>query len=307
MRLAYKLSKEAYREVKFIDMKILKNSLLIVMIGMVGFSCQPTPKDIVIDPIVENPSDVHIAMGNPSNARTDVNMPTNYLIPKEEFVLSYNRDRGQANWVSWHLDNTWQGNAERQDDFRPDVDVPQEWYRVTQNDYRGSGFDRGHLCPSADRTRSSLVNSATFVMTNMIPQAPNNNRDTWRLFEVYCRDLVEAGNELYIIAGGYGQGGSGSNGGTTNTLANGNVVVPSNTWKVVLVLPNGFDDLVRINNDTRVIAVDMPNTQSIASDWGQYRVSVDALEQATGLDFFSNIALDIQMTIEARVDNGPTQ
>ncbi|HAS46271.1 MAG TPA: DNA/RNA non-specific endonuclease [Microscillaceae bacterium] len=289
-------------------MKILKNHLFVILTALLILSaCQPTPKDITIDPLPQNPSEVHIALGNPSNAQADINMPTNYLIPKDEFVLAYNRDRGQANWVSWHLDNTWRGSAERQDDFRPDIEVPQEWYRVTQNDYRSSGFDQGHLCPSADRTRSTLVNSATFVMTNMIPQAPSNNRETWRQLEEYCRDLVEAGNELYIIAGGYGQGGTGSNGGVTNDIANGNVVVPSNTWKVILVLPNGNDDLVRINNNTRVIAVDMPNTQSIANDWGQYRVSVDALEQATGLDFFSLLSADIQEAIEAKVDNGPTQ
>ncbi len=277
---------------------------------IVGFywlnACQ-SKSETEIDPVTDIPTDVHVALGNPSNAESDLNSPTNYLIIKDEFVLSYNRDRGQANWVSWHLDNTWRGNTERQDDFRPDIDVPEAWYRVTQNDYRSSGFDRGHLCPSADRTRNALTNSATFVMTNMIPQAPSNNRETWRFLEEYCRDLVDAGNELYIVAGGYGQGGTGSNGGVTSTIANGNVVVPSNTWKVILVLPNGSNDLRRITTDTRVIAVDMPNAQSIANDWGQYRVSVDALEQATGLDFFSRLATGVQATLEAKVDDGATR
>ncbi|OJJ19890.1 DNA/RNA endonuclease [marine bacterium AO1-C] len=288
-------------------MTFLKNNLLVVTLGLFWLgACQPKSEPVV-DPATETSSEVHIALGNPSNAQTDINSPTNYLIAKDEFVLSYNRDRGQANWVSWHLDNTWRGSAERQDDFRPDVDVPQEWYRVTQNDYRSSGFDRGHLCPSADRTHSTLVNSSTFVMTNMIPQAPANNRETWRFLEEYCRDLVDAGNELYIMAGGYGQGGTGSNGGVTNDIANGNVVVPAHTWKVILILPNGSDDIARITADTRVIAVDMPNAQSIANDWGQYRVSVDALEQVTGLDFFSKVSTNIQAALEAKVDDGPTR
>lgn len=286
-----------------------KNSLIFIGFIILLNACSPSATDdnVTPNPNIGSSNSEHLALGNPSNAQTDINAPTNYLIEKEEFVLSYNRDRGLANWVSWHLDLTWRGNADRQDDFRPDTQVPEEWYRVTQNDYRNSGFDRGHLCPSADRTRSVSVNSATFVMTNMMPQSPNNNRETWRFLEEYSRDLLDQGNELYIIAGSYGQGGSGSNGGTTNTIAEGKVVVPSNTWKVIIVLANGSGDVSRVTNNTRVIAVDMPNTQSIGNDWGKYRVSVDQLEQATGLDFLSNVSTDIQAVIEAKVDSGPTK
>jgi hypothetical protein len=58
-------------------------------------------------------------------------------------------------------------------------------YRVRPTDYAGAGFDRGHLCPSADRTSSAADNSATFLMSNMIPQAPNLNRNTWENLESY--------------------------------------------------------------------------------------------------------------------------
>lgn len=262
----------------------------------------PTPT-----PVVGESNSLHLILGNPSNAKTDINTPTNYLIEKDQFVLSYNRDRGIANWVSWHLNPDWRGSADRQNDFRPDTDVPEAWYRVTQNDYRNSGFDRGHICPSADRTKTVSDNSNTFVMTNMMPQAPNNNRNTWRLLEEYGRDLLDQGKEIYIISGAYGQGGSGSNGGTTNTIAGGKVVVPANTWKILIVLTNGSDDLNRITKETRVIAVDMPNTQSVGDDWGTYRVSVDELEQKTGLDFLSKVSTDIQAVIEAKVDNGATK
>ncbi|MBM3402326.1 MAG: DNA/RNA non-specific endonuclease, partial [Bacteroidetes bacterium] len=85
------------------------------------------------------------------------------------------------------------------------------WYRVSSTSYCGSGFDRGHNCPSADRTSNVAANSSTFLMTNMIPQAPNHNRQTWANLEDYTRELLEAGNEVFIVMGSYGSGGVGSN------------------------------------------------------------------------------------------------
>lgn len=121
---------------------------------------------------------VHYTMGNPSGAIRDTSLPNNYLLEKEEYVMSYSRDKGTANWVSWHLDEAWMGSASRQDDFREDTSLPAGWYQVSETDYQYSGFDRGHMCPSADRTLSVDDNSNTFFMTNMMPQAPNNNRNT---------------------------------------------------------------------------------------------------------------------------------
>ncbi|MFL6208782.1 MAG: DNA/RNA non-specific endonuclease [Pyrinomonadaceae bacterium] len=248
----------------------------------------------------------HLTMGNPSGAVTDENLPFNYLLDKPQYAVSYHRDRGIPNWVSWHLDPTWtNGTGTRQDDFRNDPSLPAGWYQVQSTDYSGSGFDRGHHCPSADRLRSNADNSATFFMTNMMPQAPDNNQGPWEVLESYSRTLVNAGNELYIIAGGVGQGGTGSNGGVTQTVANGHVVVPAFTWKVIIVLPQGTDDVSRVTTQTRTIAIIMPNTQGIRTNtWQQYIVSVDQVEALTGYDFFSNVPADIQAVIESRVDSG---
>jgi endonuclease G len=247
----------------------------------------------------------HLVMGNPSNAVVDVNQPTNYLLDKPQYAVSYHRDRGIPNWVSWHLDSTWIGSTPRQNDFRADTTLPAGWYQVQNTDYTGSGFDRGHHCPSADRTNSVATNSATFLMTNMMPQAPDNNQGPWEALESYSRTLVSAGNELYIVAGGTGTGGTGSNGGTTNTVASGHVTVPNVTWKVIMVLPAASgNDVSRVNNSTRVIAIIMPNTQGIRNNtWQQYRVSVDQVEALTGFDFFSNVPVAVQNVIEAQVDN----
>lgn len=246
----------------------------------------------------------HLVLGNPSNAVTDVNQPFNYLLPKAQYVMSYHRDRGIPNWVSWHLDSTWIGSAPRQDDFRPDPSLPEGWYRVTQFDYQGSGFDRGHHTPSGDRTRTVADNSATFFMTNIMPQAPANNQGPWEELESYCRTLVNQGNELYIIAGGAGTGGSGSNGGITNTIAGGKVTVPAVTWKVIVVIRNGDNDLQRVDKTSRTIAVIMPNRQDIGinTPWRNFRVSIRAVETLTGFDFLSNVSRQRQLLIERRVD-----
>jgi endonuclease G len=144
-------------------------------------------------------------------------------------------------------------------------------------------------------------------MTNMMPQAPTNNQQTWERLESYCRTLVSQGNECYIICGSYGKGGTGSKGGTTLTIDAGRVTVPNRIWKVVLVLPNGSNDISRVTTSTRVIAVNTPNINSINTNWGTYRTSVDAIETATGYDILSVLPDAIEATLESRVDNGTTQ
>ncbi|HEX6185962.1 MAG TPA: DNA/RNA non-specific endonuclease, partial [Pyrinomonadaceae bacterium] len=186
------------------------------------------------------------------------------------------------------------GSTSRQDDFRADTSLPAGWYQVQGSDYSGSGFDRGHMTPSADRTKTVADNSATFLMTNMIPQLPANNQGPWASLETYCRTLVGQGNELYIISGGSG---------TQGTIASGHVNVPSQTWKVIIVIPSGTNDVARVTAATRTIAVILPNSGSINSDWRTYRVSVDQIEALTGFDFFSNVPTNIQATIESGVDN----
>ena len=237
---------------------------------------------------------VHLTMGNPSNAVTNVLQPNNYLMEKPQYSLSYSRDNGGPNWVSWHLDTSWLGSTPRQDDFRADTTLPTGWYRVQATDYAGSGFDRGHMCPSADRTVTVAANSSTFLMTNMIPQLPANNQGVWANLESYSRTLVSQGNELYVISGGHG---------LQHFIANGRVAVPAQTWKVIIVLPVGSNDVSRVTTSTRTIAVVMPNSGTIGSDWRAYRVSVDQVEAITGFDFFSNVSSGVQAVIEGVIDN----
>ena len=244
----------------------------------------------------------HMYFGNPSNAAFLTDSINNYLMRKDYYAVSYSRDRGTPNWVSWHLFSNDIGSTPRQDDFREDITLPAGWYQVTNASHTSSGFDRGHNCPSGDRTSTLAANSATFLMTNMIPQAQYNNQIVWAGMEDSLRRLVTQGNELYIIMGSYGMGGTG-NGGYKTTIDGGRVTVPSNIWKIAIVIANGNNDSARVTTNTRVIAVDVPNTNTLFSSWKNYRTSLDAIEAATGYDLISRMPVLLQAALEARVDN----
>lgn len=259
------------------------------------------------DSVIVNPQvptrDDNMAMGNPSNAIASISDPNNYLLQRSQYVLSYNSSKGIPNWVSWHLSSAWKGNALRCDCFKADNSLPTGFFKATTSDYTNTGFNRGHMCPSEDRDGNSADNEATFYMTNIAPQSPVLNQQTWGSLESYCRALMTQGNELYIIAGSYGQGGVNDAGGTYTSIAGGNITVPSHYWKIVVVLPVDTGDVARVSTTTRVIAVDMPNTQTVnGQSWGYYRTSVDALETLTGYDFLSNVPAAVQNVIEAQVD-----
>lgn len=254
---------------------------------------------VTTPPAPHDPAE-HMVMGNPNGATADVNFPDNYLMMKLQYALSYNNSRRIPNWTSWHLDSTWRGSTSRQDDYRNDTTLPPGFYQVLGTDYSGSGFDRGHMCPSADRTSSIPDNSATFLMTNMVPQAPGNNQGPWAALENYLRTFLP-GSEIYIVSGGTGTGGTGS-GGFANTTASG-VTVPAVTWKVALILPVGDNDVSRVDGNTRTIAVIMPNIDSIRSDqWQKYLATVAQVESLSGYDFFSNVPVSTQNVFEAKLD-----
>ncbi|WP_158277465.1 immunoglobulin domain-containing protein [Opitutus sp. ER46] len=242
-------------------------------------------------------------LGNPSNATADATNHTHYLIQRDQYVLDYNDTNFESNWVSWSLTSSDRGGTDRTDKFAADPLLPSGFTAIDQNGYKGSGYDRGHMCPSADRTTSVADNEATFFMTNMVPQTADNNQGVWNNFEGYCRDLAAAGNELLIISG---PGGFGS-----SKIASG-VAIPGYTWKIVTVVPLGSGSAVsRITAagaaSIRVIAIKVPNIAGIRSNpWQNYVTSAAQLESDTGLTFFTELDTASAATLRAKVDGSTT-
>lgn len=245
----------------------------------------------------------NMLFGNPSGAQSVMAMADNYLMDMGYYIESYNNTKAGPNWVSWHLDATnINGTSERLNNFAAFNGLPNNWFAVKNNSYSYNtyGFDRGHNCPSADRSSSVNANSSTFLMTNMIPQAPNNNQETWGNFEDYLRSLALQGNEVYIIMGSYGSGGTGAKGYFSSiTSGNYKINVPAYIWKVALVIPSGNNDISRVGGSTRIIAINTPNKNDVNKDWKLYQVSVRTVETATGYNLLSNLPQHIQDALEA--------
>jgi len=236
---------------------------------------------------------VYLAFGNPSSASADGSDRNNYLIVNTAYAESYNNNLGRPNWVAWRLTESDIGGEERSNDFRPNEELPYGWKHVLPSDYTGSGYDRGHICPSGDRTTDPEQNSLTFLMTNIAPQTPDLNRYPWEKLETYARGLAKRGHvDLYIIAGVYGIAGKLKRG----------VSIPTNFWKVIIAVPQGGDPS-SVNSRTHVIAVDMPNVSGIAEDsWRKYTTTVRAIEQRTGYDLLSALPRELQDDLETKAE-----
>lgn len=266
---------------------------ILILVGIPASSSSPIhPQESV---------SIHLMLGNPSDATEEETNSDNFLLIKPQFVLSYNKTKGEPNWVSWHIESKDLGTIRRKtigNPFTSDSTLPASW-RIKPSDYKFSvtGMQRGHMCPSADRNKSLASARATFVMSNMMPQIKPLNEGIWGDLEEYERKLVnEEGKEVYIVAGGAG---------SLRKIANGRLNVPKTTWKIILVLSEGDNDLSRINRNTRVIAVNMPNSarQIGRKKWQDFRTSVDSIEAETGFDFLSEVSAAIQAIIEAKTDD----
>ena len=275
--------------------KPVLHKLLAALLGASVLLIATLPSSGIIDAALQ------MQLGNPSGATADTNNHDHYLIQRPIEALDYSDNLGQPNWASWDLTAADIGNSGRTDAWAPDTDLPPGFYQVPINAYSGSGYDRGHLCPSADRTDSTTNNALTFLMSNIMPQAPLQNQNIWANFENYCRQtLLPGNNELLIICGPGGFG--------TNKLSSNNrIAIPAYTWKVVVVVPSGTGAATnRITPTTQVLALKIPNTDEVAYDpWQSYVTNAAAVEAATGLTFFTALPPNLATVLRNKV-NGQT-
>jgi endonuclease G len=254
---------------------------------------------LLATPLAAQEPNRNVPFGLPGPAKPDPSSRDAYLIARPQYVLSYNAEKKIPNWVCWELKASDLGNAARAP-FEPDPELPRGFPRVTSQVYSGSGFDRGHQCPAKDRSASPADIRATFSMTNVVPQAPNCNQRGWERLEDYCRRLVEDDHVLYLACGPAGVGGTGTEG-HKEEIGRGRlkVAVPHRLWKVALVLPR---EGAEPRKNTRVIAVIMPNDQTVDFNWAKYRVTARQVEKLTGLHFFPKVEEDVREALLDHLD-----
>src|SRR5947207_10844110 len=134
-------------------------------------------------------------LGNPSGAIADTNNHDHFLYQLPVEAVDYNDNMGQPNWASWDLTSEDANNAvPRLDNFYTNIYLPPNFFWVPGdpvNPFTGSGYDRGHMCPSADRTNSRTNNDMLFLMSNIIPQKSEQNQGNWANFESVCRTIPD--------------------------------------------------------------------------------------------------------------------
>jgi endonuclease G len=259
--------------------------------GTPAASVGAPPASVVTPPL---PS-LHLSLGQPR----DQDPSDDVILDHGVFVVSYNPARLGPNWVAWRLVASDLGDVDRTDFFHSDPLLPAGMPGPTKLDYRNSGYDRGHLCPSGDRTASVAANEETFVMTNMEPQVHALNVGPWEKLETFERQLAREDRQIFLVAGGLFD--------AAPTRLAGGEAVPRASFKVMVVLERGTG-AGAVNEATTTFAVIMPNTEDVArTDWSDYLVSIDEVERQSGYDFLSLVAPGVQRGLEARVAPPPAR
>jgi len=236
---------------------------------------------------------VHTTLGIPEPAT--VSDPRHALLVKPQYVTSFDGTRKVPRWTSWELTTAWLGSTSRSPNFVADAQLPTAIPQASQADYSGTGFDRGHLCPSGDRTDTTTDNLATFVYTNVVPQTVASNTGTWETLESEERALAQAGNHLFIIAGSI----FGTN--PPATIGSG-VAVPTSMFKLVVVMSGAHPLPSDVTRTTRVITVDIPNTTTASGPYTGYRVKFADIEAKTGFRFLSDADPAVHDALASVVD-----
>ncbi len=209
------------------------------------------------------------------------------IVQHTGYTLSYNDRYEQSSWVAYELTKEKvYGGCERVDNFRPDPAIKSG--SATPEDYRNSGYDRGHLAPAADFKWSEQAMDDTFYMSNMSPQVGAFNRGIWADLESVVREMAVENGTVYIVTGPV------LSDGPYKTIGENKVAVPNYYYKVVLDYTNP---------EIKAIGFILPNEKGSHSiDY--YAVTVDEVEDMTGLDFFPALPDDVETLLESTLDKG---
>lgn len=207
------------------------------------------------------------------------------VIKHTGFSLGYSEFNEQASWVSYVLlPEECNGEEERSSSFYPDKKVLTG--SATNEDYKGNGYDRGHLAPAGDMGYSAITMKESFFYSNMSPQAPSFNRGIWKKLESQVRDWSKNGDTLLIITGPIL-----SDSLQLKKIGPNEVRIPKSYYKIIVK---------RIQTGHTAIGFILPNEAS-NEDLSAFVVSIDEIERRTGLDFLPNVSSKYQIELESIV------
>ena len=210
------------------------------------------------------------------------------------YSLEYSYKYKHSYWIAYRFDNTTGGNVGRNEAYKPDPELPSQ-YAAKHNDYTNSGYTRGHLCASSDRQDSKEANQQTFYMSNISPQSGNGfnqSGSAWNTGEdkvqAWGYNISRSTDTLYVVKGGtIGEG-------MIKGYIKNEIAIPKYFFMAVLF---------RSGDNYKAIGFYMPHENlkddPDKKDPKKYLMSIDALEQETGIDFFHNLPDNIENTVEA--------
>ncbi len=202
------------------------------------------------------------------------------IVYHKYYTLSYVEKHEQAEWVAYHIDSLFiTTKMKRTNNFKSDTAVHSG--SASTKDYRGSGYDRGHLCPAADMHISKLAMKESFYMSNMSPQKPEFNRGGWRQLEELVREWTLNEGKLYIVTGPVLND-------SLIHIGKNEVSIPEYYYKIL------FD---YTEPEIKAIAFLMPN-KLITKSLQDYTVPIDSIEILTGIDFLCELRFCLEKKLE---------
>ncbi len=206
---------------------------------------------------------------------------TGQIVDHVYFSLSYSEEHEQAEWVAYELKKS---HLSKNNFDRPDFveDRAVSGKSADWRNFRGSGYDRGHLCPAGDRRFSYEAYHETFLTSNISPQNREFNAGIWNRLEQKVRYWARGKDGVYVVTGGVLKD-------RLRSVGYENVSVPDEFYKIIVDASGG---------SYKAIAFLIPNTPSDASFY-DYVVTIDAIEDKTGIDFFPGLPDSEEEKMEA--------
>jgi endonuclease G len=201
------------------------------------------------------------------------------------YTVSYNEQRRNANWVAYELTGQEvDGTEPRGSKFIPDPDV--KGRQAVDDDYRNSGWDRGHLAPAADMKWSEQAMDESFYLSNVSPQNGNLNRGVWKSIEELTRDNAQRYGEILVVTGPVFTNKKG-----LGYIGDNRVIIPNGFYKVLLAYDNGYTGI-------GFYCENVAGKKKLST----YAKSIDEIENITGIDFFHLLPDEIEDETEIRYD-----